>query len=581
MPDNLEIANYLRETGLLLSAKGENPYKARAYIKGAKAIESLQMDIGGLIKEDRLTDVPGIEQSLATTIKEIYSSGNSKLLHTLKEELPDGVIELSNLPGMSLQRIKLLDSELGIKSLEELEKACKTQIVRTVKGFTARTERALLGAIERYKNRSTSMLLVDAIELADEIQSFLKPASRDAEIMVTGDLRKWYETIDSIQFVASAQNTEKIEARLKKYPLVQKIEEESSDCIKVLLSSGVTVEIFFAENPILKLMETTGIEHFKHLQKLAKAKHFKLTSDTFTKEVVKEVAKTGRKKLAQPIIVVTESQVYDALGISLVPPEMREDEGEIEQAKVDDFSDLIDIDDIKGMTHCHSTYSDGRHSIEQMARAADKLGMKYITMTDHSPTAHYAGGLTIDRLKQQWEEIDKVQEKVSVRILKGTECDILADGDLDYPDEILEKFDVIIASIHNRYRQNEDQMTKRLLRGLKNPLFKIWGHPLGRLVLRRDPIPCDIEKIFDAVQEAKIAIEISGDPYRLDLQPLWIKAARKRGFKFVISTDAHAMSDMLNLTFGIHMARRAGVTKAEVLNAQTYSFFKKTVKPDS
>ncbi|MBC7996676.1 MAG: PHP domain-containing protein [Leptolyngbya sp.] len=567
MSDNLDIANYLRETGLLLSAKGDNPFKARAYIKGAQAIESLQMDIGGLIKEDRLTDVPGIGKSLANTIKEIYSSGSSKLLHNLKEELPEGVIELSNLPGMSLQRIKLLDSELGIKSLEELEKACKTQVVRTVKGFTARTERALLGAIERYKNRSTSMLLVDALELADEIQLFLKPASKDSEVLVTGELRKWYETIESIQFVVSAKDSKKITARLKKYPLVQKVEDESSDRIKVLLSSGVTVEIFFAENPTLKLMETTGKEHFQHLQKLAKAKHFKLTSNTFTRK--------------HPIIVVTESQVYDALGIALVPPEMREDAGEIEQAKEDDFSNLIDIGDIKGMTHCHSTFSDGRHSIEQMARAADKLGMKYITMTDHSPTAHYAGGLTIDRLKQQWEEIDEVQEKVNVRILKGTECDILADGQLDYPDEILEKFDVIIASIHNRYRQNEEQMTKRLLRGLKNPLFKIWGHPLGRLVLRRDPIPCDIEKIFDAVQDANIAIEISGDPYRLDLQPLWIKAARKRGFKFVISTDEHTMSDMLNLTFGIHMARRAGVTKTEVLNAQTYSFFKKTVKPAS
>lgn len=580
MPDNLEIATYLRETGLLLSAKGDNPFKARAYLKGAKAIESLQKDIGGLIEEDRLTDVPGIGQSLAATIKEIYSSGDSKVLHALKEELPAGVIELSNLPGMSLQRIKILDSELGIKTLEELEKACKTEVVRTVKGFTARTERALLGAIERYREQSTAMLLVDAMELAEEIQTFLKPVSKDSEVLITGELRKWYETIESIQFVASNKGAAKIVVRLKKYPLVQKIEEETDEYIKVRLSSGVAVEIFFAENPTLKLMETTGRAHFEHLKKLAKSKHYQLTPDSFFKRNTKTGGKTGSKNHT-PIIVVSESQVYDALGISLVPPEMREDEGEIEQAKEDDFSNLIDIGDIKGMTHCHSTFSDGRHSIEQMARAADKLGMKYITVTDHSPTAHYAGGLTIDRLKQQWEEIDKVQEKVSVRILKGTECDILADGDLDYPDEILEKFDVIIASIHNRYRQNEDQMTKRLLRGLKNPLFKIWGHPLGRLVLRRDPIPCDIEKIFDAVQDAKIAIEISGDPYRLDLQPLWIKAARQRGFKFVISTDAHAMSDMLNLTFGIHMARRAGVTKDEVLNAQTFSFFKKTVKPDS
>lgn len=429
MPDNLEIATYLRETGLLLSAKGENPYKARAYLKGAKAIESLQKDIGGLIEEDRLTDVPGIGESLAATIKEIYASGNSKLLHNLKEELPAGVIELSNLPGMSLQRIKVLDTELGIRTIDELEKACKTQLVRTVKGFTARTERALLGAIERYNDRSTSMLLVDALELADEILSFLKPVSKEAEILITGDLRQWYETIDSIQFVTSNRNSSKIVARLKKYALVQKVETETEEYLKLLLSSGVTVEVFFAENPVLKLMETTGKGHFEHLQKIAKGKHYKLSGEMF--------AKTSGKKIIAPISVISEAQIYKALGISEVPPEMREDDGEIEQAKTDDFSNIIGIADIKGMTHCHSTYSDGRHSIEQMARAADKMGMKYITLTDHSPTAHYAGGLTIDRLKKQWEEIDRVQEKVSVRILRGTECDILADGQLDYPDEIL------------------------------------------------------------------------------------------------------------------------------------------------
>lgn len=316
----------------------------------------------------------------------------------------------------------------------------------------------------------------------------------------------------------------------------------------------------------LKLLETTSPAHFLHLQRLAKRKNFSLSDAEF-------------KTKTRHIEIVSEADVYEKLGLAFVPPELREDEGEIELARMDDFSDLLDIDDIQGMTHCHSTYSDGRHSIEQMARAAERMGMKYMTITDHSPTAHYAGGLTVDRLKEQWEEIERVQEKVKIKLLKGTECDILADGAFDYPDEILEQFDVIIASIHSRYKQDEPRMTKRLLNGLRNPHFKIWGHPLGRLVLRRDPIPCDVEKILEAIQDSPVAIEINGDPYRLDLAPNWAKLARDMGFKFVISTDAHATSDLQNLPFGIHQARRAGIRKSQVLNAQSFSTFRKAVKP--
>jgi DNA polymerase (family 10) len=229
--------------------------------------------------------------------------------------------------------------------------------------------------------------------------------------------------------------------------------------------------------------------------------------------------------------------------------------------------------------HCHTTYSDGRHTLAEMARAADALGMRYMTVTDHSPTAAYAGGLTIDRLREQWDEIDRVQETVSVRLLRGTESDILADGGLDYPDAVLEKLDVIVASIHNRYRMDATAMTERLVRAMRLPLFKIWGHALGRLILRREPIACDVEAVLDAVAASRAAIEISGDPYRLDLPPAWIPAARQRGIRFVISTDAHAVSDLENVAFGVAMARRGGVRRGEVLNAQPLADFQAAVRP--
>jgi DNA polymerase (family 10) len=276
----------------------------------------------------------------------------------------------------------------------------------------------------------------------------------------------------------------------------------------------------------------------------------------------------------------SEADIYRQLGMQYVPPELRENEGEIEAALAGDLpDDLILEENIVGMIHCHTTYSDGRNTVEEMAFAAEKMGMKYMTITDHSPTAHYARGLSVDTLKRQWDEISRVQERVKIKLLRGTESDILQDGGLDYPDSILEEFDVIIASIHNRYKLDEDGMTKRLLRAMRNPLFKIWGHPLGRLVQRRPPISCRVEEVLDAVARSTAAIEINGDPKRLDLEPKWIKEARKRPIRFVISTDAHSIEELQNLRFGVGMARRGGVRRSEVLNTLGLEAFKQAVRP--
>jgi DNA polymerase (family 10) len=286
---------------------------------------------------------------------------------------------------------------------------------------------------------------------------------------------------------------------------------------------------------------------------------------------------SGKRKSLE---VESEHDIYSHLDMQYVPPELREGTGETEAALADEIpDDLITINDIRGMTHCHTTYSDGRNSVEHMARAAEAMGMKYITITDHSPTAQYAGGLTLDRLMRQWDEISRVQERVSIKLLRGTESDILRDGALDYPDNILEQFDVIIASIHNRYKLDEDQMTQRVVTAMKNPFFKIWGHPSGRLVQRRPPIACRIEEILDAIAESGAAIEISGDPHRLDMEPNWTREARKRGARFVISTDAHSVSELENLRFGIGLARRAGVTRREVLNTLGARAFQAAVSP--
>ena len=286
--------------------------------------------------------------------------------------------------------------------------------------------------------------------------------------------------------------------------------------------------------------------------------------------------KDGRR---QPID--TEADLYRILELPYLPPEARDDEIDLETAATRCGADgLVQESDIRGMVHCHTTYSDGADTVEVMARAAQAMGMRYMTITDHSPTASYAGGLTLDRLRRQWDEIAKAQERVKgLTILRGTESDILADGRLDYPDAVLEQLDVVIASIHNRHRMDEAQMTRRLVRAMRDPHFKIWGHAVGRYVLRRPPIACRMEEVLDAAAESRVAIEVNGNPNRLDMEPRWQREALRRGLRFVVSTDAHSVAELQHLRFGIAMARRGLLRAADVLNTLPVREFRRAVKP--
>jgi DNA polymerase (family 10) len=275
----------------------------------------------------------------------------------------------------------------------------------------------------------------------------------------------------------------------------------------------------------------------------------------------------------------SETDLYAAARLQWVPPEIREDQGEIEAASSGRLDRLIGDQDIRGFVHCHTRYSDGRHSIEEMAREAERLGAQYITITDHSPSAHYAGGVSLDRLKEQWDEIARVQERVPVRILRGTESDILADGALDYDDRTLEQFDVVIASIHARMRLDRDAMTRRIERAMRHPLFKIWGHGLGRLLLRRPAVDCDVERLLDVIAAERAAIEINGEPHRLDLEPRWVRAARARNIRFVVSCDAHSTRGLGATRFAVMMARRGGLQADDVLNTLDASSFVQAVRP--
>jgi DNA polymerase (family 10) len=306
-------------------------------------------------------------------------------------------------------------------------------------------------------------------------------------------------------------------------------------------------------------------EHYAKLRALARSKGTSLSPNEST--------------AGERLRVEREEDIYERLGLAYVPPELREDQGEIEAAAARNLPSLVTLEAIQGIAHCHTLYSDGHHSIEEMARAAQAMGMKYLTITDHSPSAFYARGVNIDRLRAQWDEIARIQESVEIKLLTGTESDILEDGCLDYPDHILERFDIIIASIHTRNKMNADQMTERLLRAMTWPFFKVWGHPLGRLLQSRPPLDCDLEKVLDTIAASRAAVEVNGDPRRLDLEPCWLRAARERGIKFVVSTDAHSTSGLRNLQYGVAMARRGWLTCADILNTLDVEGFMKNVHP--
>jgi DNA polymerase (family 10) len=575
LQDKFAIAAALQEIGALLELKGGQYFKARAYKTGARAVAELSEDVGKLIKQNRLTFVKGIGFALAKQIDQLYSTGESSMLNELRGQLPAGIIELSHIPGLSVQKIGRLQEELRISSVEELRAACEAGKVRDVKGFGAKTEAKILDAIAGHEKREQFIHIHHAWRLSERILDYLATARGVLNAEAAGATRRWKETVPQIVIVASAKNPQAVVEHFLRFPLVIRTESKTKQArlsrASVVLSEGYNATLFAVkpEEFAITLWRATGSEaHLNKLQPIAAKKKLNIVSGNgnFTR------GSTPQMK--------SESDIYKRLGIQYVPPELREDVGEIEAALKGKLpEDLITTEDIRGMVHCHTMYSDGKHSVEQMVASAERMGMKYITITDHSPTAFYAGGVKIDRLQQQWEEIERVQEQTKVKILKGTESDILQDGSLDYPDWILEQFDVIVASIHSRYKMNSEQMTKRVVTAMGQPVFKIWGHALGRLIQRRPPFECDVEKILDVIAESRAAVEINGDPHRLDMEPRWIREARKRKIKFVISVDAHSMNALHNVKYGVGIARRGWVRKSEVLNTLGVKAFQKAVRP--
>ncbi len=570
MQDKFYVAGMLRQMAQLLQIVGENPYKTRAYERGARALENLEEDFDALVKSGRLTEIDGIGSALAAAIDEIYHSGESTMLQQLRDELPPGAVELGTVPGLSLKKIIALHDSLRIESILDLKTACEEGLVRNVKGFGEKAEAKILAALEQLEKRQDRTLLDHALAEAERLLQYLRVCSAVHDAAIAGSLRRRKETVHRIVLVAATEQQQLVIDRFLRYPAFAESREQDDHRCTGRFALGLEAELHICtpSDYVASLHWLTGSrEHCQALQALGREKGLLLDSSGM------------RRSSGARLTVKNEPEIYRRLGLQFVPPQLRENSGEIAAAAAGTLPQTLEVEEIQGMVHCHTTYSDGLNSVLEMAVAAEALGLKYITITDHSPNAFYARGVNIDRLRAQWDEIAQAQEQVTIRLLKGTESDILEDGSLDYPDYILEKFDVIIASIHARNKMNSGQMTSRLRRAMELPFFKIWGHPLGRLIQSRPPFDCRMDEVLDVIAASKAAIEVNGDPRRLDLAPQWVRAARERGIKFVVSSDAHSTKNLQNFRYGVDMARRGWLTHQDVLNTLDADQFLRAVHP--
>lgn len=566
MQNTSQVSGALREMAALLEFSKAPKFKVKAYQRAVEVVETVA-DLAPLVEQGRLEELEGIGQSLSRQIEELWNTGGSRVLNRLRSEQPEGTSELIQVEGMTPKRLRALVDALAVRSVAELRAACADERVRKVAGFGKKTEQRLLQACDRWLNRGEDSplptLLSKALERAAVLERELVSASQ--RVQLVGELRRGQETVRELEWVVLGDASEPLR-RLATLRQVLRVEPERA---RAHLSEALKLQLRPANAAAwgnMVVLATGNDAHVAALRARAVERGF-------------EILGWEGASASHARAFASEHELYAALGLAYVPPELRRGQDELSLASQADFEQLISASDIQGMVHCHTSYSDGKNSIAEMAAAAQALGMQYLTITDHSPSAHYANGVSLERLKQQWDEIAAAQENTPIRILRGTESDILTDGSLDYPDSILEGFEVVIASIHARHRMDRAAMTTRLIRAMSLPIFKIWGHGLGRILNHRDAIDCDVPAVLDALAGARGAIELNADPHRLDLPPEWIPAARERKIPFVISVDAHSTRGLGVLRYGATMARRGGLTRSEVLNAESAERFAALVRP--
>jgi DNA polymerase (family X) len=559
------IAALLRELAVYYELDGDR-HRAFAYERAARATEAAN-GLHRLIDEGRLETLPGVGPSIARVIAELARRGTVEVLGRLRDKWPAIVIELAQLPKVGVSKARRIHETLAPANLDAVAALCAAGALRELPGFGKISEQRILQAIEDRRRRGVRMLLVDAEPHATSLAHHLLGDPAVLAVELGGPVRRACEVIDHLACAVAADHRDAVIDRLSGFALIASIERGDGDGpIVGTLTGGLRVELHVAPR---------GKLGWAHIVATGSAEH--------VAQLIEHAARRGVLATALDELGGDEAAVYRGLGLPWIPPELRDGSDELAAALAgDDFGDLITLADLTTAFHCHTTDSDGKASIGEMAAAAAEHGFAGITITDHSAAATYASGLDAARLRAQRAEIAALRDQGTAqraRILHGTEADILVDGAIDVPGELIGELDVIIASIHQRHQLDQDAMTHRLVTAMRQPFFKIWGHALGRLVLRRDPIDVRLDEVLDAAAGSQVAIEINGDPHRLDLDPVSARAAARRGLPFVLSCDAHSIRGLGATRFAVAMARRARIRKRAVLNALPCDQLAEAIRP--
>jgi DNA polymerase (family 10) len=564
--DKSEVAAVLEEIAVLLELQGENPFRANAYAKAGRTIAQLETNLEDIVHAGTLAEIPGIGETLRDKITMLVTTGKLPFYDDLKAKTPPGWLQMLRLPGMGPKKVKTLSDQLGIDTLEKLKEACDQGTIAKLKGFGEKTQKNILEGLAFLDQMGNRVRLDQAMMIAETVVAELKKVPGIKRMELCGSVRRRKETIRDIDILVSADDAGPIMNAFVNLPNVQKVvghgETKSSvtmtgidhNAQRVLINADLRV-VSDEQFPFALNYFTGSKEHNIRLRQRAIDYGYKLN----------EYDLAGAKKS-----IKEEADIYKALDLAYVPPELREDTGEIDAAAKKALPDLLELDDIHGVFHNHTTWSDGAASLEQMANAARALGYQYLGIADHSQSLTVANGLTPKRVRDQQKEIDAFNTKhKGFRLFKGTEVDILADGSLDFDDKVLESFDYVVASVHSFFNQPQEEMTARIIKAISHPNVTMLGHATGRLLLRRDAYKVDLDAVLQAAAKAGTMIEINANPYRLDLDWIHCKRAKALGLTLVINPDAHATEELAFTRFGVDVARRGWLEKGDVFNTKT------------
>lgn len=569
--ENIEVAWIMSEIGDLLELKGETVFKVRAYRKAAKTIAHMTADLNTLTEENKLEEVPGIGKAIAAKIEELVKTGRIKYYDDLKADIPEGLLEILHIPGVGSKMAQELYKKLGVTSIDELEKAAKNRLIRTLPGMGGKTEQNILRGIGMLRNGVERTTLGIADSISGSFVAFLKSLPGVEHAGAAGSVRRMKDSIGDIDLVAGSESPRKVIEIFTRHPQVRNIISQGDTKASIVTMMGVQVDLLVVspEQYWSALHHFTGSkEHNVRLREIAHKQGLKINEfGVFERDSEKLLPVAG------------EEDIYNHLGLPYIPPEIREDLGEIEAAEKNELPCLLELTDIKGDLHLHSDWSDGVNSIEQIVEKARDLGYQYIAITDHSKSLGIARGLSTEKLHEQGEYIRSLNKEYDdIEVISGIEADILSNGDLDYPDEILSERDVVIASVHSGFKQDSEKITGRIISAMKNKYVDVIAHPTGRLVARRDPYAVNIEEIFEAAVKYRTALEINASPDRLDLNDKYVRRAAELGIKICINTDAHETSRMEEMKYGVGTARRGWLGKDDVLNSMDYDQLVKYIK---